>query len=62
MQLAAVIYLKVPEEALRTRLRGRTQRFDANAALRIDDDVLDSFLASFEQPAGEGEIVVTPQG
>lgn len=53
-----LIYLKADVEVLRLRLSARTERFDANAALPIDDAKLASFLRSFEAPVGEGETVV----
>lgn len=53
-----LIYLKADFDVLRTRLSARAARFDANAALPIDDVKLASFLRSFEPPVGEGETVV----
>ncbi|MFY4774044.1 AAA family ATPase [Metabacillus sp. RGM 3146] len=53
-----LIYLKVHPNDLRERLKIRSQRFDANAAFAITDDILTSFLNGFEEPTGEGEIVI----
>jgi predicted kinase len=53
-----LIYLKVHPNDLRERLRKRSQRFDANAAFPITEEILSSFLNGFEVPAGEGEIVI----
>ncbi len=53
-----LIYLKVPETELRRRLAERSQRFDANAAFTIDDELLDIYLAGFEEPHDEGEQVI----
>jgi predicted kinase len=53
-----LLYLKADPGLLRRRLSIRAERFDANAAFPITDDVLDRFLRSFEPPDGEGEIVV----
>ena len=53
-----LIYLDAPEPLLRERLAARSPRFDANAALPIDEAKLRSFLESFEPPSGEGEITV----
>jgi predicted kinase len=50
-----LIYLKVPEEALRSRLQNRAGRFDANAAFPITEAILASYLAGFEEPKDEGE-------
>lgn len=53
-----LIYLKAGADALKLRLSARSGRFDANAALPIDDDTLARFVRSFEPPVGEGETVV----
>ncbi len=53
-----LIYLKVHPNDLRERLRIRSQRFDANAAFTITEEILSSFLKGFEVPSGEGEIVL----
>ncbi|VTR29702.1 Predicted kinase [Actinobacillus pleuropneumoniae] len=53
-----LIYLKVHPDALRERLRIRSQRFDANAAFTITEEILSSFLEGFEIPCGEGEIII----
>ena len=51
-----LIYLKVPPEILRTRLLARQNRFDANAAFPIGDELLNKYLESFQPPSGEGEL------
>ncbi|WP_258168314.1 AAA family ATPase [Paenibacillus sp. AR247] len=53
-----LIYLKVHPDELRKRLKVRSQRFDANAAFPITEETLNNFFNSFEEPQGEGEIVV----
>jgi predicted kinase len=53
-----LIHLVQRPEVLRARLRKRAQRFDANAAFAITDEMLDDYLAGFEPPRGEGEEVV----
>ena len=53
-----LIYLKAGEDLLRERLAERASRFDANAALPIDETTLRGFVASFEPPRGEGETTV----
>jgi len=53
-----LIYLKVHPKVIRERLRIRGERFDANAAFPITDEILASFLSGFEIPQGEGEILV----
>jgi predicted kinase len=52
-----LLYLKVEPAILRERLRERGERFDANAAFTIDDDLLGRYLKTFEEPSGEGELV-----
>ncbi|PAE31571.1 AAA family ATPase [Bacillus sp. 7884-1] len=53
-----LIYLKVHPNVLRKRLKIRSQRFDANAAFTITEEIITSFLRGFEAPIGEGEIVI----
>lgn len=53
-----LVYLKVNPNDLRERLRIRSQRFDANAAFTITEEILSSFLKGFEVPSGEGEIII----
>lgn len=53
-----LIYLKVHPDDLRERLRIRSQRFDANAAFTITEEILSSYLEGFEVPNGEGEIKI----
>lgn len=50
-----LIYFKVPEEVLRSRLQNRAGRFDANAAFPITEAILASYLAGFEEPTDEGQ-------
>lgn len=54
-----LVYLKVAPTVLRGRLDERRQRFDADAAFPITDDMLRSYLGAFEEPSGEGEEVIT---
>lgn len=53
-----LIFLKVGPDELRQRLLIRSERFDANAAFPITEDILTRFLNGFEIPAGEGELVI----
>lgn len=53
-----LVYLKVAPKDLRERLRIRSQRFDANAAFTITDEILNSFLNGFETPSEEGEMIL----
>ncbi len=53
------VYLRVDTAELRRRLKERSQRFDANAALPITDYVFADHLAGFGEPDDEGEEVVS---
>nr|WP_248547969.1 ATP-binding protein [Paenibacillus odorifer] len=53
-----LIHLKVQPDELRQRLLIRSERFDANAAFPITEDILTRFLNGFEIPSGEGELVI----
>lgn len=57
-----LVYLPASRELLRERLDRRRERFDANAAFPIEDDLLDRYLDGFEPPDGEGEEVIAPGG
>jgi predicted kinase len=52
-----LLYLKTSSTILRERLNHRRERFDANAAFPIHDELLDSYLKSFQEPSHEGEFV-----
>ncbi|SEU09831.1 ATP-binding protein [Paenibacillus sp. NFR01] len=56
-----LIYLKVDPGELRRRLKIRSERFDANAAFTITEEMLTAFIQGFEEPRGEGEIVIENQ-
>ena len=53
-----LLYLPASRPQLRARLEKRKERFDANAAFPIEDDLLDQYLEGFEVPSGEGELVL----
>lgn len=53
-----LLYLRAHEDVLRQRLQARRHRFDANAAFPVTDEILNSYLAAFEEPRGEGEEVI----
>jgi predicted kinase len=59
-----LIYLEIDPALLRQRLHARAERFDANAAFPVTDELLTHYLHAFERPSGEGEevIVVTAAG
>lgn len=52
-----LIYLDVHPNDLRERLKRRNQRNDA-ISFPITEELLTSYLAGFQRPSGEGEIVV----
>ncbi len=52
-----LIYFKADPELLRRRLAERNRRSDANA-LTVTEAMLADFLARFEAPTGEGQVVV----
>ncbi len=52
-----LFYFKAEPEVLRRRLVERNRRTDANA-LTVTEDMLTDFLARFETPRGEGEVVL----
>lgn len=53
-----LVYLKVPREILRERLKIRSQRCDANAAFTITDDILNRYIKGFEVPVDEDPMVI----
>ncbi|GMK37357.1 hypothetical protein PCCS19_04100 [Paenibacillus sp. CCS19] len=53
-----LLYLRVPPDELRRRLKVRSERFDANAAFPITEELLTTFINGFEEPSGEGEIII----
>lgn len=56
-----LVYLKVPEQVLKARLKERSKRFDANAAFTIIDEIFGLYFNGFQEPKGENEIVVEVQ-
>lgn len=53
-----LVYLKVSKADLQARLKQRRHRFDANAALPIDDVKLERFIATFEEPGPDEDALV----
>jgi len=53
-----LIYMKASPDVLRERLKKRSERFDANAAFPITNDILNAYLHGFEEPLDEGETVI----
>lgn len=53
-----IVYLEASRALLKSRLAERSRRFDANAALPIDEAQLDRFIASFDAPSPEENALV----
>ncbi|EME79178.1 uncharacterized protein MYCFIDRAFT_23523, partial [Pseudocercospora fijiensis CIRAD86] len=54
-----LVHLKVPREVLWERIqRRREMEINANSALEISTEIFEMYVQGFEQPDGEGEIVV----
>jgi hypothetical protein len=53
-------YLDVGADELRRRVRARNQLTvkDGDSAFFVTNEILESFLAGFERPTGEGEVVL----
>ena len=56
-----LIFLKVDYETLKSRLKNRSTRFDANASFAINDELFDQYYTGFQEPFNEGEIVILPE-
>ncbi|MDL2205413.1 ATP-binding protein [Eubacteriales bacterium OttesenSCG-928-N13] len=56
-----LVYMKADIEVLRKRLRIRNQSIEANSAFEITDELLSKYYNGFEEPAGEGEIIILQQ-
>lgn len=54
----SLLYLRVQSDELRRRLKVRSERFDANAAFPITEELLTTFINGFEEPEGEGETII----
>ena len=53
-----LVYLQASPELLRRRLSRRADRFEANAAFPITDELLNAYISAFEEPHGEGEEII----
>ena len=53
-----LLYLRVDKPVLAQRLEKRRDRFDANAAFPIGEQLLDRYCAGFEEPLNEGESIM----
>lgn len=55
-----LMFIEVDPDELRRRVRARNQLAvkDGDSAYFVTEQVLDSFIAGFERPTGEGEVVL----
>lgn len=55
-----LIFIEVEPDELRRRVRARNQLAvkDGDSAYFVTEQVLESFIAGFERPVGEGEVVL----
>ena len=57
-----LVYLKAERDLLWRRIcERRAKGVTADSALEIDEQLLDRYVAGFEAPVGEGEIVINVQ-
>jgi hypothetical protein len=57
-----LLYFQADPALLRKRLAERSQRFDANAAFPINQEILERYVSGFQALNGEGEEVVITFG
>ncbi|WP_055589562.1 AAA family ATPase [Peterkaempfera griseoplana] len=55
-----LVRLKADLETLRRRLNDRNRRNDANS-VTVSDEILERYFAAFEEPVGEGELVIVQE-
>jgi predicted kinase len=55
-----LVYLDVDADELRRRVKARNQLAvkDGDSAFLVTAEILESFIAGFERPVGEGEVVL----
>ena len=56
-----LVYMKADKEVLRKRLKARNQSIHSNSPFVITDEILDHHYNGFQEPVGEGEIVLIQQ-
>lgn len=56
-----LVYMKADKQVLRKRLKARNQSIHANSPFVITDEILDHHFNDFQEPVGEGEIVLIQQ-
>lgn len=53
-----LVYLKATKELLKIRLFERNKSIHANSPFEITDEILDHHFDGFQEPQGEGELVI----
>lgn len=56
--MAELVYMKASKETLQKRLKRRNTLLNANSPFIITDEILDHHYNDFEEPQGEGEIIL----
>ena len=56
--VSQLVYLKAGKDVLRWRLKKRNQTLHANSPFVITDKILDHHYKNFQEPVGEGELVL----
>lgn len=55
---AELVYMKASKETLQKRLKRRNTLLNANSPFIITDEILEHHYNDFEEPQGEGEIIL----
>ncbi len=55
---AKLVYMKASKETLRKRLQKRNMLLNANSPFIITNEILEHHYNNFEEPQGEGEIIL----
>ena len=58
---AELVYMKASKELLQKRLQKRNLSLHANSPFVITDEILEHHYNGFQEPKGEGEIVLLQQ-
>ena len=56
--IVELVYMKANKELLRKRLQKRNLSLHANSPFIITDEILEHHYKGFQEPQGEGEIVI----
>ena len=55
---AELVYMKASKETLQKRLKKRNMLLNANSPFIITNEILEHHYNNFEEPQGEGEIIL----